>query len=223
MNEGNSLQKWFGLLTVFALAVGGGYWILAPEKTLPIIQPSELNPALVDANHWEKSKHYVLPFELVNQIGDTVSEMDVEGKVRVVDFFFTRCATLCPIMTSNLSKVQNALYGSSDWMLMSHSVTPEADSIPVLKDYADRYDADPEHWWFLTGPKKHIYSLARESYFACYDEAQGGDGGWQDFIHTENIVLVDRQGRLRGFYDGTDLGAVNQLIEDALWLTEKKD
>jgi protein SCO1/2 len=223
MNDVTFLSKWFGLFAVFTLAVGLGYWMLLPEKTLPIIQPSDLNPALVDASYWGKSKHYVLPFKLVNQIGDTVSQIDVEGKVRIVDFFFTRGATLCPIMTSNMSRVQDALQGSRGWMIMSHSVTPEADSVPILNDYANKYEANSKHWWFLTGSKKQIYSLARESYFACYDEAQGGDGGWQDFIHTENVVLVDRQGRLRGFYDGTNLEAVNQLIEDALWLTEKKD
>ena len=106
---------------------------------------------------------------------------------------------------------------------MSHSVTPVADSVPILSQYANKYEADSLSWWFLTGSKKHIYSLARQSYFACYDEDQGGDGGWQDFIHTENMVLVDGQGRLRGFYDGTDLESVNQLIGDALWLIEKKD
>jgi protein SCO1 len=216
-------RNWFGLVAVFVIAVGVGFWILSPEKTLPIIQPSDLNPALVDPNQWGGTRHQVLPFELVNQLGDTVTEVDVEGRVRVVDFFFTRCATLCPIMTSNMKLVQDALHDREEWMLMSHSVTPEADSVPLLWEYANRYEADSRQWWFLTGPKKHIYNLARQSYFVCYDETQGGDGGWQDFIHTENIVLVDRQGRLRGFYDGTDLDSVNQLIEDALWLIEKKD
>ena len=83
--------------------------------------------------------------------------------------------------------------------------------------------AEDRRWWFLTGSKKEIYRLARRSYFACYDEAQGGDGGLQDFVHTENVVLVDRLGRLRGFYDGTSESAMNQLVEDARWLIEKKD
>lgn len=223
MNGHRHARNWFGLAIIFTLAVGVGYWILIPEKALPIIQPSDLNPALVDPNQWEGKRHEVLAFELMNHLGDTVTEVDVEGRIRVVDFFFTRCATLCPIMTSNMKLVQEALSHQDDWMLMSHSVTPEADSVSVLREYANRYEADSAHWWFLTGPKKHIYNLARQSYFVCYDESQGGDGGWQDFIHTENIVLVDRQGRLRGFYDGTDLKSVNQLIEDALWLIEKKD
>ncbi|HAW73702.1 MAG TPA: SCO family protein [Flavobacteriales bacterium] len=215
--------NWIGLAGVFVLAVGVGYWILAPEKSLPIIQPADLNPALVDPNRWAQTQHQVLPFELVNQMGDTVTEADVEGQVRIVDFFFTRCATLCPIMTSNMKGIQDALQGREGWRLMSHSVTPVADSVPILSQYANKYEADSLSWWFLTGSKKHIYSLARQSYFACYDEDQGGDGGWQDFIHTENMVLVDGQGRLRGFYDGTDLESVNQLIGDALWLIEKKD
>jgi len=83
--------------------------------------------------------------------------------------------------------------------------------------------AEHDCWWFLTGAKKEIYRLARSSYFACYDEANGGDGGLQDFVHTENVVLIDTQGRLRGFYDGTSEEAINQLIGDAKFLLEKKD
>jgi len=223
MSKTNYSFNWFGLVGVFLASVGVGYWMLFPEKTLPIIEPKDLNPALVDPSRWSQTQHTVLPFELVNQLGDTITQDDVEGQVRIVDFFFTRCATLCPIMTSNMKVVQDALQGRESWMLMSHSVTPEADSVTVLREYAKTYNADPNRWMFLTGPKKQIYNLARQSYFACYDEDQGGDGGWQDFIHTENIVLVDRQGRLRGFYDGTDLESVNQLIEDSIWLVEKKD
>jgi protein SCO1/2 len=213
---------WHALGVIFIIAVGVGYFISIPEKMLPVIQPSDLNPALVDPNQWHQSQHRTLPFSLINHLGDSVSEADVDGKVRVVDFFFTRCATICPIMTSHMAEVQEALQGNEGWLLMSHSVTPEADSVSVLKAYAERYQADSNHWWFLTGSKKEIYRLARTSYFACYDEANGGDGGWQDFIHTENVVLIDQLGRLRGFYDGTDSESVNQLIEDAQWLLQKK-
>ena len=96
-------------------------------------------------------------------------------------------------------------------MILSHSVTPEMDSIPVLADYAALHRADPERWHFLTGDRKQIYALARRSYFACLDE---GDGGPQDFVHTENFVLVDAQRRIRGFYDGTNPTDVDRLIGD---------
>ena len=94
-----------------------------------------------------------------------------------------------------------------------------ADSVSVLNAYADKYNANPDRWWFLTGPKNHIYELARRSYFSCLDE---GDGGFQDFVHTENVVLVDDQGRLRGFYDGTDSKAMSRLLSDLDFLIEKK-
>jgi protein SCO1/2 len=118
---------------------------------------------------------------------------------------------------AQLKRVHDAFRSESDVRILSHSVTPAADSVPVLAAYAQRYGADPERWWFLTGDKAHIYALSRKSYFSCLEE---GDGGDQDFVHTENVVLVDRSGRLRGVYDGTSEDEVNQLIADMEWLLE---
>ena len=216
-------SPWAWLLLVFSVGVGIGVRELTPERSLPIIQPHELNPALVDPSAWSNEDHRIMDFTLVNHHGDTVSLQDVQGEVLIADFFFSRCATICPIMTKNLTAVTKALSGTKGWRILSHSVTPAADTPEVLAAYANKMGADHPRWWFLTGPKKDIYRLARRSYFACYDEAQGGDGGMQDFVHTENIVLVDANGRLRGFYDGTSEEAINQLIEDARLLLEKKD
>ena len=190
-----------------------------PEEDLPIYQPSELNPALVDASAMRTEDHRVLDFELVNHLGDTVTLADVQGQILVVDFFFTRCATICPLMTTNLQRIHDRLSPGDPVRILSHSVTPVADSVSVLNAYADKYNAKPDRWWFLTGPKNHIYELARRSYFSCLDE---GDGGFQDFVHTENVVLVDDQGRLRGFYDGTDSKAMSRLLSDLDFLIEKK-
>lgn len=209
------------VLVIFVLAVIVGVCLLMPTKNLPIIQPQKLNPALVDPGHWNKSNHVISDFQLINHLGDTVRRSDVSDQVLIVEFFFTRCATICPIMTQNLVRVHGALNDLSGYYILSHSVTPQADSASVLNAYSRRMGAFWPNWWFLTGDKEEIYRLARTSYFACYDEMQGGDGGLQDFIHTENIVLVDGQGRLRGFYDGTSEEAMNQLIEDARWLIEK--
>jgi protein SCO1/2 len=140
---------------------------------------------------------------------------DVEGQVLVVDFFFTRCATICPLLTSNMKRVQDRFIADDRVRLLSHSVTPVADSVAVLNRYGIKKGVDPERWWLLTGEKEEIYKLARKSYFAALDE---GDGGFQDFVHTENMVLVDQMGRLRGFYDGTDLDEVNQLVRDLEFL-----
>ena len=190
-----------------------------PEDNLPIYQPSQLNPALVDPSAMREENHRILDFNLVNHLGDTVTLADVQGQILVVDFFFTRCATICPLMTKNLQRIHDRLGSDAPVQLMSHSVTPVADSVSVLSAYADKHGADPDLWWFLTGEKSEIYTLARKSYFSCLDE---GDGGFQDFVHTENIVLVDGKGRLRGFYDGTDSKSMSQLFSDLEFLLEKK-
>ena len=205
---------------IFVVAVLVTYWFfMRPEPDLPIYQPSDINPALVDASVRVKEDHRVMDFRLVNQLGDTVTSADVEGQILVADFFFTRCATICPLMTKNLKRIHDRLPADAPVQLLSHSVTPEADSVSVLKAYADKHEADPGRWWFLTGPKDDIYTLARKSYFACLDE---GDGGYQDFVHTENVVLVDAQGRLRGFYDGTSQEDISQLFSDLSFLLKKK-
>ena len=100
-------------------------------------------------------------------------------------------------------------------MLLSHSVTPEADSVPMLHAYAQQYGVDHRRWRLMTGDRKQIYALARTSYFAVLDQ---GDGGPDDFVHTENFVLVDPQGRIRGFYDGTKAEEVDRAIDDMRWL-----
>jgi protein SCO1/2 len=205
---------------IFFTSVAIAYFMyFRPEEDLPIYQPSDLNPALVDASAMREEDHRVLDFELFNHLGDSVSLEDVAGDILVVDFFFTRCATICPLMTQNLKRVQDRLDPQMPVRILSHSVTPQADSVSVLNRYAQKHGANPALWWFLTGEKTEVYRLARQSYFSCLDE---GDGGFQDFVHTENIVLVDAKGRLRGFYDGTDEKAMSQLFNDLTFLLKKK-
>jgi len=213
MNSSRNGPRWalMAYLGIAAAAIGVGTWMLTPEYDLPVYQPSDLNPALVDPAVLGHEDHRILPFSLLNQEGDTVREDDVAGQVLVVDFFFTRCATICPMLTSNMKRVQDRVRYDDRVRLMSHSVTPLADSVPVLSSYAEAHGVEADRWWLLTGDKKEIYRLARKSYFAALDE---GDGGLQDFVHTENMVLIDTLGRLRGFYDGTDLDEVNELVRD---------
>ena len=188
------------------------------EDTLPIYQPYDINPALVDTTLMHVDDHQILDFTLVNHLGDTVSLADVKGQILVVDFFFTRCTTICPVMSSNLKLLHDVL--PEGVRILSHSVTPVADSVSVLKSYAEKYTADASKWWFMTGDKTEVYNLARKSYFSCLDK---GDGGYQDFIHTENVVLVDTQGRLRGFYDGTLSNEISQLYRDIQFLLHEKN
>jgi protein SCO1/2 len=197
------------VIIVFSAILYTYFFLLRVDESLPIYQPSQINPALVDPSLLSEDDHRISDFTLINQLGDTVSLSDVEGSVLIVDFFFTRCATICPLLTSNLKLIHDRL--PDGVRILSHSVTPIADSVSVLSSYADKHGANPSLWWFLTGSKDEIYKLARKSYFACLDE---GDGGYQDFVHTENVVLVDTQGRLRGFYDGTKEEEISQLYQD---------
>lgn len=197
---------------IFVAAVLFGYFILKQPDPLPIYNPADINPDLVDPSLQNKTRdHRVGEFTLINQLGDTISEKQFEDKIYVADFFFTRCQTICPKMSSKMSELQEEFEGNDKVMFLSHSVTPEADSVSVLADYAARYGVNPDQWMLTTGAKEHIYKLAREDYFAVLDE---GDGGAQDFIHTENFVLVDPEKRLRGFYDGTSSEDIDQLKKD---------
>jgi protein SCO1/2 len=188
------------------------YTFLIPEKELQIYNPADVNPKLVDKSilHIRKN-HKVSDFKLINQNGDTITQRNYEDKIYVADFFFTRCQTICPIMTKNIVKLQEEFKNENDIMFLSLSVTPIMDSVPILRKYADEKGILDHKWNITTGDKKHIYELARKSYFTVKD---AGDGGLQDFIHTENFVLVDRKKRIRGYYDGTDNLAMEKLIED---------
>lgn len=201
-----------GVGLIFCAAVYIGYLILRPSGELPIYHPSQLDPRLVgDAVKNEQGEHHIKPFHLIDQNGDSLSLADVQGKVLLVDFFFTTCGSICPKMSNQMVRVQQAFMNDDRVLLLSHSVTPESDSIPVLRAYAAEYGVDHHRWRLLTGDRKQIYDLARTSYFAAVDQ---GDGGPNDFVHTENFVLVDPQGRLRGFYDGTKAKEVDQAMKD---------
>lgn len=207
------------LVLIFAWGITGSYFILKPERKLPIYNPSDLDRRLVvDSLQRKGRKHRTLPFKLVNQYGDTITEKDLKGKIYVADFFFTVCPDICKDMAAQKRRLQEALKADDDFVIVSHSVTPVYDSVPVLYEYGERHGAIRGKWHLLTGPKQEIYRLARQSYFAVLDE--GGKGDENDFIHTENFVLVDKKNRLRGFYDGTNPAEVDQLIEDINLLAE---
>lgn len=188
------------------------YQALKPEKRLPVYQPSMVNPELVDSTLvYVKKYHSIADFKLINQNGDTISQADYADKIYIADFFFTTCPTICPIMTANMADIQQIIKGDDEVMLLSHSVTPEIDSVPQLKKYALEKGVIDAKWNLLTGDKKQIYELARKSYLAVLTD---GDGGPYDMIHTENFILVDKERRIRGFYDGTSSEEVAQLLED---------
>ena len=182
------------------------------DRQLPIYNPANLNPKLVDKSIQSVSKnHTVADFSLTNQNGETITQDDYKDKIYVTDFFFTRCKTICPIMTNNMEKLQSTFLQDDDIKFLSLSVTPEIDSISVLREYATTKGVIDSKWNVTTGNKKHIYNLARKSYFAVVDQ---GDGGLQDFIHTTHFILVDKKKQIRGIYDGTNDEEIQRLISD---------
>jgi len=188
------------------------YNLLTPTKKLPVFNPSDVNPKLVDESVFHvRRNHKVADFKLINQNGDTITQDSYADKIYVTDFFFTRCMTICPIMTNNIGKLQEVFKNDDDILFLSLSVTPVIDSVSVLKEYAILKGVNDAKWNITTGDKKHIYDLARKSYFAVLEE---GDGGLQDFIHTENFILVDKRKQIRGFYDGTNNEDIERLILD---------
>ena len=187
------------------------YNALSPRKTLPIYQPSGVNPELVDTSiQHVKKYHTIADFSLTNQNGKIVTQDDYADIIYIADFFFTTCPTICPIMTKNMAKIQNEIT-DANIKLLSHSVTPIIDSVAQLKKYALEKGVDDTKWNLVTGDKKQIYELARKSYLAVKTD---GDGGPFDMIHTENFILIDKEKRIRGFYDGTDPKEVERLLAD---------
>lgn len=210
-------RKFFGVLLVFSiLTIYLFYVALKPSKSLPIFNPSDVNPELVDSTVQYISKyHTIADFSFVNQNGKTITQKDYEGKVYVADFFFTTCGSICPKMTTNLAEVQKAIINNPKVMLLSHTVFPETDSVPVLKAYALKNGVVDSKWNLVTGDKKAIYTMARKSYLAV---KLGRPEQLYDMVHTENFVLVDTKRRVRGFYDGTKKEDMKRLIEDINFL-----
>lgn len=204
------------------------YTVLKPKKSLPIYNPSDVNPELVDSTvQYIARNHKIADFSFTNQNGKTITQKDYEGKIYVADFFFTTCQSICPKMTNNMVWLQDQIKNNPKVMLLSHSVTPDTDSVPVLKKYALEKGVMDSKWNLVTGDKKDIYYIARKSYLAV---KTGKPSELYDMVHTENFILVDDQRRVRGFYDGTNLDGptgpgiknVKQLLEDILFLCGEK-
>lgn len=188
------------------------YQLMSEEERLKIYNPVDVNPRLVDAAVKNKRKnHTISDFELINQNGIKITHETYRNKIYVADFIFTRCPGICIAMTHHMGELQNYYRDDDEIMFLSHSVTPVSDSVSVLKKYAIEKGVIDGKWNVTTGVKAHIYELARKSYFAVLEE---GNGGEQDFIHTEQFVLVDKERRIRGFYDGTDKNAIERIKND---------
>jgi protein SCO1/2 len=174
-----------------------------PDWTARWIEPS-------DAGY--DSIHRIPSFRLTDQLGRAVTEKELEGRITIANFFFTRCKGICPRMSLNTAYLQEAFRNDPDILLLSHSVDPEADSVPVLAAYAAAHEADPDRWRLLTGDRELIYRLARKEYFA--GDTIGLSAAGTDFLHTEDMILLDGRRRIRGLYNGTLRSEMDRIRED---------
>ena len=206
------------ILLVFSIiSVSIFYTILKPKPNLPIYQPAQVNSKLVDSSIAHKIKyHTISDFSLINQNGDTITQDFYNNKIYVADFFFTTCQSICPVMTKNMKEIQDQLINDQEVLLLSHTVTPEIDSVEQLKKYALYNKIVDEKWNLVTGDKKQINTLARKSYLAVEDDPLGN----YDMIHTENFMLIDKKKQIRGFYDGTQKSEITRLLGDIEILKE---
>lgn len=163
--------------------------------SLPYFNTADFTP------EWNKSIHKIPDFSFVNQEGATITNKTFEGSMYIADFFFTSCPGICPTLTKNMGSLQETYKNEDNIKFLSHTVMPWKDSVPVLKDYALTHQVNSKKWHLVTGDKDAIYSIARTGYFADEDFNKTQDES--DFIHTENFVLVDKQGYIRGVYNGT--------------------
>tara|TARA_B100000809_G_C15005476_1_gene483043 strand:+ start:70 stop:744 length:675 start_codon:yes stop_codon:yes gene_type:complete len=197
------------------------------EKTsrvaaLPYYAEATFTPNWLNAEDEKLNDFHKIPsFNLTNQLGEIITEKTFKNKIYIADFFFTTCPGICPKMTANMKVLQDTFLNEDDILLLSHSVTPKTDSVSVLKQYADNRGVITSKWHLVTGDRKQIYDLGRQSYFA--EEDLGVDKTDEDFLHTENFVLIDQNRHIRGIYNGLNKRAVQQLIADVKTLKKEID
>jgi protein SCO1 len=187
------------------------------KQQLPYYDTPDFTPKWEMTN--EKTFHQIRPFKLVNQENQPFTEKDIEGKICVADFFFTSCPGICPKMTKSMADIQSEFMNDDEILLLSHSVTPEKDSVAVLKEYAKEKKVDFKRWKLLTGPKEEIYDLGRKYYFV--EEDEGIKKSDDVFLHTENFILIDKQRHIRGIYNGLDPNSIQSLIRAIKILKEE--
>jgi protein SCO1/2 len=198
------------LLIIFYLFQGADTGVV--YKKLPILGNHKLDTIMVDNKiKLDTIWHRIPDFSFLNQDGNEITQKNVEGKIYVVDFFFTTCKTICPVMSDEMNRVYQAFLNDPEVLILSHTVDPDTDQPVQMKSYAKQFDARSDKWMFLTGDKAALYAIARKGYLL---EASVGTGGPTDFIHTQNFALIDHKRRIRGIYDGLEPEEINMLIKD---------
>jgi len=192
-------KKAISYLVFFGLLLGGFYYAMIKYTDFEEVKLPVLNT--------------VQPFEFLRQDSAMVTQKDIRNRVYVAEYFFTTCKGICPKMNKNMKAIYEQFKTDSSFLIVSHTVNPDTDSLPVLRHYADSLGADVSNWWFLTGSKDKLYKTARESYLLD-DPKNSSKNIDEQFLHTQFFTLVDRQGRVRGVYDGIKKEEVDQLVTD---------
>lgn len=183
------------------------------KESLPFFNTPDWTPEWIEQNSSAyQNIHQIPAFKFINQEGDTISNKNIDGKIYIANFFFTTCRGICPKMTRNMNLLQEAFKQDTNIVFLSHSVTPDTDSVNVLKKYAIENNVNSKQWHLLTGTKKDIYDLAKRQYFA--GDTVGYYQTGNEFLHTENFILLDKQQRIRGVYNGTLLVEIERIKED---------
>ena len=193
-------KKFLGYVAFFAILAVGFYFVM-----------TKLIPGYGDVKLPVQST--VRPFGFVNQDGQQISEKDVFGKVYLAEFFFTTCKSICPIMNTNLKLVHEKFRNEPNFVILSHTCDPATDSVGRIKQYADSLQVDTKKWWFLTGRKDSLYTAARMSYLLDDPQNNGGNIDEQ-FLHTQFIALVDKNGKVRKIYDGLKKEELAEIDRD---------
>lgn len=195
-------QTFYGV-TLFILGMIG-FSSCQQQKPLPIFGQREVI-------NGDTLYHTIAPFQFVDQDSAIITNETFRDKIYVADFFFTTCRTICPIMKTQMLRVYEATKGDDEVLILSHTIDPEYDTVALLHDFADRLGVESRKWHFVTGVKDSIYKIAQTSYFATAMEDKSEPDG---FIHSGAFLLIDKQQRIRGKYDGTKEEEVNRLIVD---------
>ena len=222
MKRNKAIKRLFWLLIPLALiACKQEKKQTAKISGLPYYNKPDFMPLWLSREDAQKQNVHSIPgFCFINQLGDTITQKDYDGKVYVADFFFTSCPSICPAITHHLKIVADTFATDSDVKFISYSVTPWIDSVPVLKKFADDYGIKASQWNLVTGNQSEIYTLARQSYFA--EEEPGFKRDSSEFLHTEHLVLVDKDKHIRGLYNGTVKLEASRLIKD-IRILERED
>lgn len=206
----------YSLFIVFALSI----WSCSKNTDrLPILGERETAIRSVNGKEVVDTIYHTIPdFKFVNQEGDTVTAANFKDKIYVADFFFTTCPTICPVMKKQLRKVYEKIQGQNDIAILSHTIDPDHDTPAVLKEYAHDLGVKGTQWMFVTGPREKIYEIGEKQYLVVAGADSTAPGG---YIHSGAFVLVDKEKRVRGMYNGTDDEATKRLMVDIERLKEE--